>query len=39
MTQPFYAIIMDVVSMFTDSSFLFLATLNLYCIDVLYKLE
>jgi len=36
-TLPFYAINMDVVSLFTDSSFLFLA--NLYCIDVLYQFE
>jgi len=33
----FYAINMDVVSFFTDSSFLFLA--NLRCIDVLYQFE
>ncbi|AES87136.1 transmembrane protein, putative [Medicago truncatula] len=38
-TLPFYAINMDVVSLFTDSSFLFLANLNLYCIDVLYQFE
>ena len=38
-TFPFYAINMDVVSLFTDSSFLFLAILNLYCIDVLYQFE
>jgi len=36
-TLPFYAINMDVVSLFTDSSFLFLA--NLYCIDVLHQFE
>ncbi|AES80273.1 transmembrane protein, putative [Medicago truncatula] len=36
-TLPFYAINMDVVSLFTDSSFLFLA--NLYYIDVLYQFE
>jgi len=36
-TLSFYAIIMDAVSLFTDSSFLFLA--NLYCIDVLYQFE
>jgi len=34
---PFYAINIDVVSLFADSSFLFLA--NLYCIDVLYQFE
>jgi len=38
-TLPFYAINMDVVSLFTDSSFLFLANLDLYCIDVLYQFE
>ena len=38
-TLPFYAINMDVVSLFTNSSFLFLANLNLYCIDVLYQFE
>jgi len=36
-TLPFYAINMDDVSLFTDSSFLFLA--NLYCINVLYQFE
>jgi hypothetical protein len=36
---PFYAINMDVVSLFIDSSFLFLANLDLYCIDVLYQFE
>jgi len=36
-TLPFYAINMDVVSLFTDLSFLFLA--NLYCIDVPYQFE
>ncbi|AES63810.1 transmembrane protein, putative [Medicago truncatula] len=36
-TLPFYAINMDVVSLFTDSSFLFLA--NLHYIEVLYKFE
>jgi hypothetical protein len=36
---PFYAINMDVVSLFTYSSFLFLANLDLYCIDVLYQFE
>jgi len=35
----FYAINMDVVSLFTDSTFLFLANLDLYCIDVLYQFE
>jgi len=38
-TLPFYVINMDVVNLFTDSSFLFLANLNLYCIDVLYQFE
>ena len=38
-TFPFYAINMDVVSLFTDSSFLFFENLNLYCIDVLYQFE
>jgi len=38
-TLPFYAINMDVVSFFTDSSFLFLTHLDLYCIDVLYQFE
>jgi len=36
-TLPFYAINMDVVTLFTDSSLLFLANLNLYCI--LYQFE
>jgi len=36
-TLSFYAIIMDVVSLFADSFFLFLA--NLYCIDILYRFE
>jgi Na+/H+ antiporter NhaD/arsenite permease-like protein len=36
-TLPFYAINIDVVSLFADSSFLFLA--NLHCIDVLYQFE
>jgi len=36
---PFYAINMDAVSLFTDSSFLFLANLDLYCIDILYQFE
>jgi len=35
-TLPFYAINIDVVSLFTDSSF-FLANLNLYRIDVLHQ--
>jgi len=30
---------MDVVSLFTGSSFLFLPNLDLYCIDVLYQFE
>jgi len=38
-TLPFYAINMDVVCLFTDSFFLFLANLNLYCIDVIYQFE
>jgi len=38
-TLPFYAINMDVVSLYTNSSFLFLANLDLYCIDVLYQFE
>ena len=38
-TLPFYAINMDVVSLFTDSSLLFLANLDLYCIDVFYQFE
>ena len=38
-TLPFYAINMDVVSLFIDSSFLFLANLDLYCIDVLHQSE
>jgi len=36
-TLSFYAINMDVVSLFTDSSFLFLA--NFHCVDVLYQFE
>ncbi|RHN40755.1 hypothetical protein MtrunA17_Chr8g0358241 [Medicago truncatula] len=36
-TLPFYAINMDAVSLSTDSSFLFLANFDLYCIDVLYQ--
>jgi len=35
----FYAINMDVVSLFTDSSFLFLAILNLYHINILYQFK
>jgi hypothetical protein len=35
----FYTIYMDVVSLFADLSFLFLAIMNLYCIDVLYPFE
>jgi len=38
-TLPFYAIIMDDMSLFTYSSFLFLANLDLHCIDVLYQFE
>ncbi|RHN44057.1 hypothetical protein MtrunA17_Chr7g0215211 [Medicago truncatula] len=38
-TFPFYAINMDAMSLFTDSSFLFLANLDLYYIDVLYQFE
>ena len=38
-TLPFYAISMDAVSLFTDSSFLFLANLDLYCINVLHQFE
>jgi len=38
-TLLFYAINMDYVSLFTDSSFLFLANLDLYFIDVLYQFE
>jgi len=38
-TLTFYAINMDAVSLFTDSSFLFLANLNFYCIDVLYQFK
>jgi len=33
-TFPFYAINVDVVSLFTDSSFLLLANLDLYCIEI-----
>jgi len=35
-TLSFYAINMDVVSLFADSAFSFLVTLNMYYIDVLY---
>jgi len=38
-TLSFYAINMDVVNLFTYSSCLFLANLDLYCIDVLYQFE
>jgi len=38
-TLPFYAINMDVVSLFTDSSVLFLANLNLYCIVSMYSIN
>jgi len=38
-TLSFYAINMDVVSLFTDLSFLFSANLNLYCINVFYQFE
>jgi len=38
-TLSFYAINMDVVSLFTDSSFLFLVNLDLYCIDIVYQFE
>jgi len=38
-TLPFYAINMDIVSLFTDSSFSFLANLDLYCINGLYQFE
>ena len=34
-TMLFYAINMDVVNLFTNSSLLFLTTLNLYCINIL----
>jgi len=33
-TLPFYAINVDAVNLFTDSSFLFLVNLNLYYIDL-----
>jgi hypothetical protein len=35
----FYAINMDVGSLFADSFFLFLVTFNLYCMDVLYQFK
>jgi len=35
----FYAINMYVASLFAHSSFLFLANMNLYCIDVLYQFK
>jgi len=38
-TLSFYAINMDDVSLFANSSFLFVASLNLYCIDILYQFE
>jgi len=38
-TLSFYAINMDAVSLFTYSSFSFLANLNLYYIDVFYQFE
>jgi len=40
-TVLFYAIDMDVVSLFENLSFLFLSILNLYlyCIDILYQLK
>jgi len=38
-TFPFYVINTDDVSLFTNSSFLFLAILNFYCINVLYQFE
>ena len=38
-TLPFYAINMDDVSLFTDSSFLFLANLDLYCIVLMYSIN
>jgi len=38
-TLSSYAINIDAVSLFTNSSFLFLATLNLYCINILYQFE
>jgi len=38
-TLPFYAINIDVVSLFTDSFSSFLANLDLYCITELYQFE
>ena len=38
-TLSFYAINIVVVSLFINSTFLIFATLNLYCIDVLYQFE
>jgi len=38
-TLSFHVINMDVLSLFTDSSFSFLVNLDLYCIDVLYQFE
>jgi len=38
-TLPFYAINIDDVSLFADSSFLFLAIPDLYCINVSYQFE
>jgi len=38
-TLSFYVINMDDVSLFVDSSFLFLSILDLYCIDVPYQFE
>jgi len=38
-TLPFYAINMDAVSLFIDSSFLFLANLDLYCIVSMYSIN
>jgi len=38
-TLLFYAINMDAVSLFADSSFLFSANLDLYYIDVLYQFK
>jgi len=34
-----YAINIDVVSLFENSSFLFLATLNVFCIDAIYQFD
>jgi len=36
-TLPFYVINMDALSLFADSSFLFLATLKLHYINILYQ--